>query len=572
MVTRTTPDSVKKRNLKTQNLLQLVLALAIVVMLNVVSSFLFTRFDLTSEKRYTLSPATINLVKNLKDVVYVKVYLEGEFPPGFKRLRNATKEMLDEMRAFAKGNIEYEFIDPSASPDEKERNKVYQQLAKQGLQPTNLEQKAKEGSSQQIIFPGAVFSYLSGQASLQLLQDQIGSSPEQMLNHSVEGLEYAIANTIRKITQHMPIQVAILNGQGELGNKELSDIARSLSGAYGVDKVVINQNLKALDSYKGLIIAKPDSAFDEKDKFVIDQFIMKGGKVLWLIDAMEAEMDSLKRTGETYATALQLNLDDILFRYGARINYDLVLDLQAAPIPVIKGYIGNQPQQELRPWYYFPLLTPSARHPIVNNLNAIRCEFASSIDAVGSPSIKKTVLLSSSRYSRVMNAPVRINLGIMRDEPDPKMFGQSYKTISLLLEGEFTSLYQNRLPPVLMNNQDFHFTEKSKANKMIVVSDGDIIKNDVRKSTGAVYPLGYDKYTGELFGNKNFILNCMDYLCDDSGLISVRSKEIKLRMLDQTVMTEKKFLFMVVNTAGPILLILLLGIFKTWKRKKSFAS
>ena len=571
MVTRPTQDSVKKRNLKTQNLLQLVLALAIVLMLNVVSSFLFTRFDLTSEKRYTLSPATVSLVKNLKDVVYVKVYLEGEFPPGFKRLRNATKEMLDEMRAYANGNIEYEFINPSASPDEKERNKVYQQLAKQGLQPTNLEQKAKEGSSQQIIFPGAVFSYLSEQASLQLLQDQIGSSPEQMLNHSVEGLEYAIASTIRKITQHMPIQVAILSGHGELGNKELSDIARSLSGAYGVDKVVINQNLKALDSYKGLIIAKPDSAFDEKDKFVIDQFIMKGGKVLWLIDVMQAEMDSLKRTGETYATARQLNLDDLLFRYGARINYDLVLDLQAAPIPVIKGYIGNQPQQELRPWYYFPLLTPSARHPIVNNLNAIRCEFASSMDEVGSPAIKKTVLLSSSRYSRVMNAPVRVNLGIMREEPNPKMFGQSYKTIALLLEGEFTSLYQNRLPPVLTENKDFQFKEKSKANKMIVVSDGDIIRNDIRKSTGTVYPLGYDKFTGELFGNKNFILNCMDYLCDDSGLISVRSKEIKLRMLDQTVMTEKKSLFIIVNTAGPVLLILLLGLYKTWKRKKTFA-
>lgn len=565
------PPAIKKRSLKTQNIIQLMLVLVILVLVNVVSSYLFTRLDLTSEKRYTLSPATINLVKNLKDVVYVKVYLEGEFPPGFKRLRNATKEMLDEMRAFANGNLEYEFIDPSASPDEKTRNQVYNQLAKLGLQPTNLEQKAKEGSSQRIIFPGAIFSYVSQQASLQLLQDQIGGAPEQMLNHSIEGLEYEISNTIRKITQRVPAQIAFIEGHGELSKTATTDIMRSLASAYGVERLTINHNLKALDIYNAIVIAKPDSAFDEKDKFIIDQFIMRGGKVLWLIDPMQVEMDSLKRTGETYAIGRELNLDDMLFRYGARINYDLILDLQAAPIPVIKGYVGNQPQQALMPWYFFPLVTPTSKHPIVNNLNAIRCEFVSSLDEVGSKDINKTVLLSSSRYSRIMNAPVRVNLGSMRYEPNPRLFNQSYKTLALLLEGSFTSLYENRIAPEIANNKDIRFLVKSKPTQMIVVGDGDVIKNDIKKANGYIYPLGYDKFTGEVFGNKNFILNCIDFLCDDSGLISVRSKELKLRMLDNTIITENKRLIMAINSAVPVILIILLGIYKTWNRKRKYA-
>lgn len=559
----------KKRSIKTQNITRLLLTLAILVLLNVISSFLFTRFDLTSEKRYTLSPATIGLLKNLKDVVYVKVYLEGEFPPGFKRLRNATREMLDEMRVYANGNLEYEFIDPSESPDEKERNRVYNQLAGQGLQPTNLEQKEKEGSSQKIIFPGAIFSFAANQAPLQLLKDQMGKSPEQMLNSSIEGLEYEIGSTIRKITQNIPIQVGFIQGHGELDKISTVDMRRSLTGAYGVEEVTINQNIKALEIYRAIIIAKPDSAFDEKDKFIIDQFIMRGGKVLWLIDQMDVEMDSLKGTGETFAMGRSLNLDDMLFRYGARLNYDLVEDLQAAPIPVIKGYVGNQPQQALMPWYFFPLITPYGRHPIVNNLNAIRCEFAGTIDTVGTRDIRKTVLLSTSRYTKVVNAPVRVNLAIMRDKPDPAQFRQSYKTIALLLEGVFPSNFENRV--VKLNEDQKEPRTRSIPNKMIVIADGDLIRNDVKKSNGSVYPLGYDKFTGEMFGNKNFLLNCMDYLCDDSGLITVRSKEIKLRMLDNTIIAENRMAIQWINTLGPILCILLFGIFKTWKRRQTFA-
>lgn len=558
----------KKRNLKSQNIVQLVMVVGILILLNISGSYLFTRFDLTGEKRYTLSPATIKLVSELKDIVYVKVYLEGDFPPGFNRLSDATREMLDEMRAYSNGNIEYEFIDPSASSDEKERNRIYNQLAGLGLQPTNLEEKNKEGSSQKIIFPGAVFSYLSQQSSLQLLKDQLGAPPEQMLNNSIEGLEYEISNTIRKITQYMPIQIAFIEGQGEIDKYGCADLAKTLAGAYGVDRIAIDNNLHALDIYKVIIIAKPDSAFNEKDKFIIDQFVMRGGKVLWVIDQMSIAMDSLKGTGEAYATAKELNLDDLLFRYGVRINYDLVVDLQAAPIPVIKGYVGNQPQQELRPWYFFPLLIPTSKHPIVNNLNAVRCEFASSMDAVGSDAVKKTVLLSSSRYSRVMKAPVRVNLGIMREEPNPKLFNLSYLPIAMLLEGTFSSPFENRVVPV--NNESGEVKTKSVPNKMIVIADGDIIKNEVRKSNGNIFPLGYDKFTGQQFGNKNFILNCIDYLSDESGLIAVRSKEIRLRMLDNTLITEAKATLIWINTIGPVLIMVAFGLYKNWKRKRRF--
>lgn len=559
----------KKRNQKSQNIIQLILALAIIVMLNVLGSFLFTRFDLTSEKRHTLSPATINLIKNLKDVVYVKVYLEGDFPPGFKRLRNATREMLDEMRAYANGNIEYEFIDPSESADVKVRNQVYNQLAGMGLQPTNLEEKDKEGSSQKIIFPGAIFTYLSQKAPLQLLKDQIGTSPENMLNNSLEGLEYEISNTIRKITQRVPTQIAFIEGHGEIEKFGCADIVRALTGAYGIDRIAIEGNLKALENYAGIIIAKPDSAFSIPDKFIIDQFIMNGGKVIWLIDPLQVEMDSLRRTGETFAIGRDLNLDDMLFRYGARINYDLVMDIQAAPIPVIKGYVGNQPQQELKPWYFFPLITPSAKHPIVNNLNAIRCEFVSTIDAVGSDEVKKTILLSTSRYCRVMKAPVRVNLGLMREEPDPQIYRDSYKSVAMLLEGTFHSIFENRVVPVTPGSGVVK--NSSVPNKMIVIADGDIIRNDIRKASNNVYPLGYDKFTGQMFGNKSFILNCIDYLCDESGLISVRSKEIKLRMLDSSVLAENKSMIIWLNTLGPVLLIIIFGLYKMIRRKARYA-
>lgn len=559
-----------KKSLRNQNLFRLLLLLIFLVVINVISSFVFTRFDLTSEKRFTLSPATKELVKNLNDVVYIRVYLDGDFPPAFKRLQNATREMLDELRAYSNGNIEYEFINPSASGNADDRNKIYQQLASKGIQPTNLQSKNNEGSSQQVIFPGAIVTFMGDEIPLMLLQDQIGTSPEQMLNNSIQSLEYGFGNAIRKLSLRVPQIIAFINGNGNAKPENLADITRELKLFYLVEDVTIGGKLGSLAGYKAVVIAAPDSAFDEKDKFIIDQYIMNGGKVLWLVDGTKATMDSLQNSAEMVAASNDLNLDDMLFRYGARLNHDLVLDLQAAPIPIVTGYVGNRPQQNLMPWFYFPVVVSNSKHPIVNNLNAVKFEFVSSIDMVGSQKITKTPLLTTSEYSRVFLAPARVNLELIRTEPDVKQYNNPHKIVALLLEGQFDSNFKNRIPATIASDSLIKYRDTGDSTRMIVVSDGDVIKNRIRKGQGII-PLGEDRYTGQVYGNKSFIMNCIDYLCDDSGLMEVRSKELKLRLLDKTKMVDERLKWQVVNTAGPVLMILLFGIFQFMRRRAKFA-
>ena len=561
----------KRRSLKSQNVIRLFLLLCILILANVISSFVFTRLDLTSEKRYTLSEATKNVLKKLPDVVYIKVYLSGDFPAGFKRLENSIKEMLDEMRVYAGDNLQYEFIDPSANPDKKERTDLYRQLYKKGLQPTNLQENEKENSSEKVIWPGALVTYRTNEFAMQFLNDQLGTSPEQSLNSSIEGLEFTIGNTVRKITAIDPPSIAFIEGHAEMDSRHTADIYNTLKGSYNVERKVIGGKLGALAGYNAIIIAKPDSAFDEKDKFIIDQYVMKGGKILWLIDPMAAEMDSLAENNDAIAVAKDLNLDDMLFKYGARINYDLIQDLQSVPIPMVIGYSGGKPQQKLMPWYYFPLVFPESKHPIVNNLNAIRFQFASSMDTVGNHDLKKTILLTTSKYTRVQKAPARISLEMMKKAPDPTLFNQPNKTIALLIEGSFESNFMNRIPPIIADSKDIGFKEKSVSTKMIVVSDGDIIRNDYRKSSESALPLGYDRYTGQTYGNKNFILNVVDYLCDESGLITVRSKEIKLRLLDKALVNSNKILWQIITTVLPLVLVLIFAFSKAQVRKIKFA-
>jgi ABC-2 type transport system permease protein len=364
----------------------------------------------------------------------------------------------------------------------------------------------------------------------------------------------------------------VLEGHGEAPDERLADITRELQTFYSVKRVRIDGRLGSLDDYDAIVVAAPDSDFSEKDKFVLDQFIMKGGRALWLIDGMQVTMDSLQFSDETIALANDINLSDMLFRYGVRINNDLVLDLQAAPIPVVTGRIGNRPSQSLLPWYYFPVVVPRSKHPIVNNLNAVKFDFVSSIDAVGSSQVVKTPLLSTSMYSRIFLAPARVSLEIMRDEPDERLFSSPPKTVAMLLEGTFTSNFKNRIPPQIAGDSTIGFRAESAVNRMIVVSDGDVIQNGFRKSNSGIIPLGLDRYTGQLYGNKSFIMNCIDYLCDDSGLITLRSKEFKLRLLDKTRLAEELTWWKVVNTAGPVLLIVLFGIVKTWRRKRKYSS
>ncbi|HOY31124.1 MAG TPA: gliding motility-associated ABC transporter substrate-binding protein GldG [Bacteroidales bacterium] len=573
----------RKNKIKNSSLMQLFLSLLILVFVNIISYFVFTRFDLTAEKRYTLSESTKKYLKQIDDVVYFQVYLDGEFPAGFKRLRSETKEMLDEFRAY-NDNIQYTFINPSEGNDKKKIQNTYEQLVNKGIQPTNIKMKTADGSSQQWIFPGAIVSYRQKEVPVQLFTNQLGTPSDQVLNNSVQNLEYNLSNAIRKLLVKVKPRLAFTRGHGELGLERLADIMYALSDYYDVDTVDINGKINSLmvrgtkekpllNKYAALIIAKPDSAFAEKDKYFIDQFIMHGGSVLWLLDPVFATMDSLQKSNTTLGIAIDRNLDDMLFNYGVRVNTNLLLDMNALPIPAVTGQYGGQPKVELLPWYYFPVIMPTAKHPIVSNLNAVKMEFTSTVDTVGGKGIKKTILLSSSKYSRVLNTPVRISLDMLQSVPDERQFNRSGLPVAVLLEGSFSSVYLNRLPPEIMSDiSSFDFKEKSPQTKMIVVSDGDVIKNQLDKKTGNPYPLGYDQYTGETFGNKDFILNCIDYMCDGSGIISVRSREVKMRLLDKNKINNAgiKLSMQLINTIGPVLLVLIFGIIQLIVRRYRF--
>ncbi len=560
------------------------MGIVIILLVNVIASFVFTRVDLTAEKRYSLSPAVKTILKELQDDVFFRVYLDGELPSGFRRLSNETLDMLDEFRAYS-DHIHFEFIDPSASPNARERNDTYRLLAEQGLQPTDLRVSNKGESSQLIIFPGAIVVYRGRELPVQLLMNQMGQDPQKVLNNSIQGLEYNLGNAIDKLINTTKPRVAIVEGQGELGRLETLDLEETLSEYYNVERIVINSQINSLtirlktdssgsplvNKYKALIIAGPERRFDDKDKFLIDQFIMRGGRVLWMIDPVFAKMDSLQQYASTMALANDINLDEMLFSYGVRLNKNLVMDLSALPIPIKTGQLGTQPQFDFIPWYYFPLITPASNHPVVNGLNAIKTEFISSLDTVEAPGIEKTVLLTSSPYSRIVNAPVLIDLEILRDDPDPRMYNSGPQPVALLLEGEFTSAFLFRLPPEIELNTDLGTRKKSKPTRMVVIADGDIAKNQHHITQKYPLPLGYDQYTGQTFGNKELMVNIMNYLCDDSGLISIRSRELRLRLLDMTKVAAVQPVWQVVNVVLPILLILGFGLVKFHFRKRKYA-
>jgi len=575
----------KKHANRKKDLTTLIVGLVIIVLFNFIGSFAFERFDLTTEKRYTLSETSKNLASDLDDIIYVKVYLEGEFPAGFKRLRDETQLMLDEFRAYAGGNLDYEFINPSETSDDKERDANYKRLYKKGLRPTDLNTKNDDGFSNKIIWPGAIISYQGKELPIQLLKSQIGGQQEAMLNSSIEALEYEIANAINNLTASDVSKVAFIQGHGELNKYETASLAEELAQFYRVDRIELNENLNSLtervivDStaafvvrrkYDVIIIAKPQIRFSEKDKFIIDQFVMYGGRVVWLIDQVFASMDSLQKADVSMAMPMELNLDDQLFTYGVRINTNLIQDIQAVPIPIVTGRVGNQPKTEMFPWFFFPLLTPANNHPIVNNLNAVKGEFVSSIDTIGRKGIHKTALLKTSKNSKLSNAPTRISLGMLRFEPQPEQFNKGHQVAAVLLEGTFESVYKNRITPQIRDANEINFKAESGYNKMIVISDGDVAKNYVNRRTNEYLTLGFDKFTRQEFGNKDFMLNVVSYLCDDTGLMSVRSKKLNIRLLDNVRLKEEAFKWKLINAVFPTILILLFGLAHYYDRKKKF--
>lgn len=582
---RSKKETIKSKN-KKQAITQLLIALVVLLCVNVIGQYFFTRLDLTSEKRYTLTKASKNILKNLDDIVFVEVYLEGDFPSSFKRLRNATRELLDEMRAYH-GDIAYEFVNPSESPDPEERSNTYRLLIERGLKETTVTSQGKDGVTQQIIFPGAFVTYKGRRMPIQLLQDQMGVPTEEIVNNSIQNLEFTFLNAIHKLSRFQKPRVAFIKGHGEMDDRFLVDIRKTLSEDYNVENITIDENINSLTAkeikdsvnntyryrnlFDALIIVQPTTAFSEKDKFIIDQFIMHGGGVLWLVDPVFVSMDSLQNENVTYATPMRLNLDDQLFTYGVRLNTDLIMDINCLPITMITGMTGNTPQFNLVPWYYFPLITPISTHPIVRNMNALKTQFVSSIDTLKVDGVKKTILLSSSDYSRLVKTPVPVDLNVARQKPDMRLYNKKRIPVAVLLEGKFNSLYAYRVPPSLSNEPMIGFQEQSKETAMIVVSDGDIIRNQMHRKTGEPLPLGYDQDSRMFLGNKDFILNAVSYLADNNNLLSIRSRELKIRMLDKTAIEEDRLFWQILNVVAPVVLLVIFGFAWFAVRKRRYA-
>ena len=577
----------KRKNLKKTQLTSFLLTLVIIAVVNVIGAFVFTRFDLTSEKRYTLSDTTKEMLKDLDDYVYFKVYLEGDFPAGFKKLRRETKEMLDEFRAYSKF-IDYEFINPSEGFDAAEVNENYKLLYQSGLNPTELTVQGADGSSKQmVIWPGALVSYRNDtEIAIDLLENQLGRSPEETLNASMQNLEFRLLDAIRKVTRTRKPSIAFIEGHGELSEIEVYDITQTLQRNYNVTRGEINGQVDALMhrsepdangdietylNFDAIVIAKPTEPFSEKDKFLIDQYIMHGGKVLWLVEPVFATMDSLTSQESTIGVEQDLNLEDMLFNYGVRLNHDLLLDLNCAALPIRTGQVAGQAQLEFYRWFYFPLVQAASNHPMVRNMNAIKLDFVSSMDATSSQGdIVKTPLLKTSDYTKVSGAPVYITLAMLKQNPDKKMFPSRGKNVAYLLKGTFPSLYANRITYEIEESKEMQVLAESEPTAMIVVADGDIIRNQIEVKRREPLPLGYDQYTTNTYGNKEFIENAISYLVEGEGLIDIRSREFKIRLLDPEKKNSQRIRWQLVNTLIPIGIVILFGLLMAWIRKKKY--
>ncbi len=563
-----------KKNLKTQNIIQLLIALVIILIINYISSNAYFRLDLTSDKRYTLSEVTHEILDSLDDLVYIEIYLDGEMPIGFQRMQKSIHELMDEFRIVAGSDIQYQFKNPSQSSSESERNTMYQDLYERGLDPTNVKDRDEEGGlAEKILFPGAIITYKDREVPVNLLLNNPGLSAEINLNNSIQSLEYEFVDAIRKITSEQRKKIAFVEGQGELDEYKTGDITRSLNEYYDIDRVTIKDYINILDPYDAVIIAGPTEEYTEKSKFIVDQYIMNGGKVLWFIESIHVSMDSLSVAGSTFALMNEVNLSDQLFRYGVRVNPNIIKDIQCAVIPVNTSVSSAQPKFAPAPWLYFPLLNGLDNNPITKNLNMIKSEFPSVLDTVGNNSeVKKQVILTSSYSSKVLNIPLLVSLREVSEQPDPSTFVMPNNPIAVIMEGNFESVFKNRLIDKYIEGFQFEYKEKSVATKMIIVSDADIIRNDIRQRADGVFitPLGYDRYTKQTYGNKEFVMNAVHYLVDESGILDMRSREFKLRLLDKTKIQNEKTRWQVINSVLPVLFIIAFAFLVTYLRKRKY--
>ena len=589
----------KKVNVSRNIALRILLYALVLVVFNFMANEFYFRLDLTKEKRYTLSPSSVGLMNKLDDDLYVTIFLDGDLPIEYKQLKSATRDILNEYRLASDGKIKFDFEDILADKDIKEKEAILKDIFQKGLQIEQPDVRPDEAPTQKYILPSGIVFYKGKEYPINLLKRQFGKSLEVEINNSIELLEYEIGTAIRKGLSGKSIKVAFSSGHGELSSTQTADIANSLSEFYSLNRINLNLRdsncyknfasdvvnnpqkpvfsilveglINQLKSYKGLIIAKPTIEFTEPEKYILDQYVMNGGKIIFLVENLLAEMDSVAKYGQVMTVNHSHNLDDILFQYGVKVKPNLVQDIQCHGIPAINQQT-NRPG--FWPWIFYPLFSAVDDNPVSRNLENVWGRYCSTIDTTSRKTLKKTVLLRSSPQSRVAANPVLISLDILKNRQDLSNFRNGNQISAVLVEGEFISPFRYR--DGVKRSFDLPFSESIEQNSMIVISDGDLIRNQV-SSDGRVYPLGYDKFASKQFSipvefaNKKFFLNCVDYLCDENNLIEVRSKEVILRLLDKSKLKNEKLFWQSFNMILPILIILIFGLVNSFYRKRRWA-
>ena len=565
----------------------LIVSLLILIAVNILSSFFFFRIDLTKDKRLSLSPTTIQMLKNLDDKVYIRVFLKGDdFPADYQLFREKTRDMLQEFRSYSK-NIHVEFIDPVKDKTPEEVNTIFGEFAQKGLKPIPISREDASGYSTHYIVPGAMISYHNQEYPATLIVAD--PSGNDWLEYSIQELEYNLVSSIRKLMTESKPKVAFLDGHGEMDFYSTSWMAWQLQRFYNIDRVRINGRVNALNNiaiedtvsqtltvrgnkYDVLIVAQPTTPFPDADKYVIDQFLMRGGKILWLIDATDASADSLQDRPEFFATPRNLRLNDLFFSYGVRLNPNLIQDLSCQQIPIGVGQIGDQQQYKFMNFPYCLKVVNFTDHPIVRNIKEIKSDFTGTIDFVGKDNeLKKTPLLLTSERTKIVPAPAIVTVNVGLATPNLQEYAFKYLPIAAIVEGTFESAFNGILPIEFDTMKSLGFLQKSEPTRQIFVADGDIIRNFIDRQRNQPYPTGYDIYTGVMYDNTDFLLNCVNYLCDDDDLLQIRSKNFKIGSLDPVKIRNNKNLYSILNIVIPLALILIMGIILIIIRKLKYS-
>ncbi len=542
-----------------------------IILINIFSQFYFFRIDLTEEKRYTIQPVTKKILQELDNEILIKVYLEGDLPPMFQRLQKNIRETLDEFKTYGGVNVQYRFINPLTVHSNKDKQNAFlREIAQKGIIPTNLPQKIGDKMVDKLVYPSAMLVYKNLELPVMLFKTidqslQGAPSSEQILNQSVENVEYNLISAIRQITQKKRSKIGFLEGHGELDAKERNDLVNTLQLYYDIYNVNLPQS-EVLEGLDAIVIAKPDSTFSDKNKYKIDQFIMRGGKAVFLLDGAGVYMDSVVRSKGSFSFPYNHNLTDLLFKYGVRINSVLIRDeAVCTPIPLVVGNMGDKTQIKAIPWKYYPLLNTFGKHPIVKNLSPVQARFVNTLDTIKAKNINKIPLLFTSKYSRQMGTPVFVTFNEAKEDGDFRKLPQQSYAVSYLLEGKFSSMYAGRSQS---SNDKEYVGENKQPNKILVCADGDIARNEMIK--GRIFPLGFDPMFKKQYGNKDFLLNAIDYLLDDKGVMTTKNKEITLRPLDKLKTQDERLYWQVLNVGLPLVLLLCFGVGFYFWRKNAF--